>query len=267
MDIMDDDELSEERISEIFRSADADIVIRSFDNVIFQMHQCNLECVADRFLQDDETSEDWLLSLPESGAVLEVLFRFVYPRPLPDLEKLEFEELLLVAEAAEKYRFFSAKYACQLALRKYCSSHSMQILRFACKHHVYSLITHLPQSFLIDTPLMEVSEILPSHVHQFWGGYREHWLELLHDVMLRSIPSQIFDHDTSCEGVNVPSSKIVLQIVRDVDRPSSLLSPRLDQIFEKRFLHACGCCRRFLSEWKNVIKTEVAGMPPFVIPE
>ncbi|KAJ3903894.1 hypothetical protein F5879DRAFT_802770 [Lentinula edodes] len=188
---MDDDELPEERISEIcklgctveataivqlfsffalgaVRSADADIVVRSFDNIIFQMHQCNLECVADRFLQDDKTSEDWLLSLPESGAVLEVLFRFVYPRPLPDLEKLEFEELLSVAEAAEKYRFFSAKYACQLALRKYCSSHSMQILRFACKHHVYSLITHLPQSFLIDTPLMEVSEILPSHVHQFW---------------------------------------------------------------------------------------------------
>lgn len=78
---------------------------------------------------------------------------------------------------------------------------------------------------------------------------------------------EIFDHDTSCQDIKVPSSKIVLQILRKVDRPSSLISPQLDHIFEKVSANACRCCRRSLSEWKNIITTEVDKMPPFVIPE
>lgn len=44
----------------------------------------------------------------------------------------------------------------------------MKILRFASRYHVHPLIAQLPQSFLIDTPLLEVAEILPVYVHKYW---------------------------------------------------------------------------------------------------
>lgn len=102
---------------ELVQTSDADLVIRSSDNVIFQVHKRNLECAADGFFQYNEAADDGSMSLTKSGAILEILLQFIYPRPLPDLEKLEFEDLLLVSEAAEKYGFFGAIYACQLSLR------------------------------------------------------------------------------------------------------------------------------------------------------
>ncbi|KAJ3892211.1 hypothetical protein C8J55DRAFT_435362, partial [Lentinula edodes] len=147
---------------------DADLIVRSADNVIFHLHKKNLECAADGFPPSNTPTNGEIVSLAESGAVLEILFGFIYPRPLPHLEELELKDLLLVAEAAEKYGLFNAIYACQLCLGKFTDSHTEDILRFASKHHCSSLILQLPLNFVIDTPLSKVVDILPSHMYKNW---------------------------------------------------------------------------------------------------
>ena len=56
------------------------------------------------------------MNLDEASDVLEILFQFVYPRRHPTLEDTEFETLLAVAEAVEKYQVFSAMNLCAVRL-------------------------------------------------------------------------------------------------------------------------------------------------------
>jgi hypothetical protein len=55
--------------------------------------------------------------LPESSATLDILFEFIYPQRYVTLDELEFEALLLLAEAAEKYQIRSAAFGCQVQFR------------------------------------------------------------------------------------------------------------------------------------------------------
>jgi hypothetical protein len=93
-------------------AANSDITIQSSDGVLFQLHQVNLKI----------SSGSWNVGmpdyqLPETSAVLDLLFQFCYPERRPDLEMLEFAILAQLSEAVEKYIVFSALYVCKVAMR------------------------------------------------------------------------------------------------------------------------------------------------------
>ncbi|KAF9064555.1 hypothetical protein BDP27DRAFT_1333421, partial [Rhodocollybia butyracea] len=101
---------------------DADVIIRSCDNVDFCLHKQNLH----------------------------FSFQFVYPQRHPSLDRLECDGLIELAEAAEKYEVYGALTACHLTLRLgVLYSHSKVVLKFACRHQVAPLeaLTSCPQYF------------------------------------------------------------------------------------------------------------------------
>ncbi|KAF9560267.1 hypothetical protein CPC08DRAFT_479571 [Agrocybe pediades] len=118
-----------------------DLVIQSSDGVLFHVNRSNLDRCAEAFPGSDATgitseSKD-VVHLTETAAVLEILFQFGYPTRHPVLDNLEFKKLLAVADAAEKYHFYSAAPMCQIVLR---SVPFPDILRF--------LLSKLERDFL-----------------------------------------------------------------------------------------------------------------------
>ncbi|KAH7873084.1 uncharacterized protein C8R40DRAFT_1254135 [Lentinula edodes] len=108
---------NDNKISTLFEGAAWDITIPSSDNWLFRLHKQNLECAADGFPSSSTSTHGEIVALSDSGAVLEILFQIIYIRPSPALEKLDFQVLALIAEAADKYGIFNAMYAVQFALR------------------------------------------------------------------------------------------------------------------------------------------------------
>lgn len=124
--------------------------------------------------------QDDFLTLTEPADVLEILFEFLYPDYETDLERLEFNALLSVAEAAEKYGVFYAMSHCTFCLRcvypkamfpalelmtstcirKHTLFHSAELIRFAVKYRKEKMLAELTPP-LLDMELEEVITILP----------------------------------------------------------------------------------------------------------
>lgn len=69
------------------------------------------------FPGDDIATFNEVVDLTETSTTLELLFQYMYRQPQPILEGLDFKELSSLAEAAEKYRVFSAMEVCRLFMR------------------------------------------------------------------------------------------------------------------------------------------------------
>ncbi|KAF9061735.1 hypothetical protein BDP27DRAFT_1234690, partial [Rhodocollybia butyracea] len=149
---------------------DADVVIRSCDNVEFHLHKKNLECTTGAFPPAETPTENEIVQLSESSETLDILFQFVYPRSFPSLDTMDFESLMLVAEAAEKYEVVGAIYSCEFNLRKFHDTHPKRIVEFAAKHNYRELVVKVLPN-LIDTNLSEVVEILPSYIYNPWVSH------------------------------------------------------------------------------------------------
>ncbi|KAJ3746021.1 hypothetical protein DFH05DRAFT_1393805 [Lentinula detonsa] len=149
-------------------ASDADVVIHSSDNVEFRLHKKNLECTTGAFPSaDTPVDPDEIVRLTESAATLEILFQFIYPRRFPSLKDLDFDSLISLAEAAEKYEVAGLIYACEVNLRRYLTAHPKRVLEFSAKHDHLDLVDEL-KPILVETPLSELTEILPDHVYKPW---------------------------------------------------------------------------------------------------
>ncbi|KIK61157.1 hypothetical protein GYMLUDRAFT_73549 [Collybiopsis luxurians FD-317 M1] len=235
----------------------SDIVIRSSDDVKFRLHKKNLECNSEAFPPAETPTNGEIVLLSETAATLKILFQFIYPRPYPNLEKLDVKSLLLVAEAAEKYRIFPAMYGCQFALRKHLNSNPRDILIFAVKHDNPSLIVQLPLKYLLDTPLSDLAEILSPSVYMLWTIYRERWLDALHEATTRLIPVHRCNH----------WSDAIRDLLCGMNSPSCLLSPKIDTIFGHRvYPSRSQCCVNEIGVWKASVLSKIAKIPPFSLP-
>jgi hypothetical protein len=109
----------------IVNANDADIVLRSSDNVQFKVHRKNLEMHSDVLAAAESISASSsrstvtleVVDLTESSEVLDVLFQFMYRQPSPALDKVSFEVLAGVAEAAEKYQVFNVIELCKVHMQ------------------------------------------------------------------------------------------------------------------------------------------------------
>ena len=100
-------------------SSDADIIFVSSDRVRYGLHSKNLEVSTGGFppVHSGGLSAADPVGLEEPSEVLNLLFAFVYPTRLPQIEDMPFETVLPLAEAAEKYQVYPAMYACRMCLR------------------------------------------------------------------------------------------------------------------------------------------------------
>jgi hypothetical protein len=59
-----------------------------------------------------------VIPLTEAASILEILFQFCYPERHPDLEGMQFNDLMPLAVAAEKYMVFSAMHICSILISR-----------------------------------------------------------------------------------------------------------------------------------------------------
>lgn len=98
-------------------ASDSDITIASSDGVLFKVHRRNLEMHSEGFPGEEMATLNEVVNLTETSTTLELLFQYMYRQPQPDLEKVPFTVLAPLAEAAEKYRVFSAIEICKIYMR------------------------------------------------------------------------------------------------------------------------------------------------------
>lgn len=102
-------------IHEAVNDPDADVSFRFADGIVFRIHRANLNITAGGFppnLIPNPMREEYV-DLTETAGTLGLLFGFVYPKMRKTtLEKMKFEFLALLAEAAEKYEVFVAMDVC-----------------------------------------------------------------------------------------------------------------------------------------------------------
>jgi len=97
-------------------ASDADVVFQSSDGIQFHLHRKNLEANTGAFPGPEFQIQGEVTNLAEPASVLQILFKFLYPRRHPDLEDLDFSMVAEVAEAAEKYEVFPAINTCNTRL-------------------------------------------------------------------------------------------------------------------------------------------------------
>ncbi|KAJ3913446.1 hypothetical protein F5877DRAFT_83792 [Lentinula edodes] len=163
-----DQEPAPARTSSYFNAPDADVTIRSSDNVYF-IFECTTAAFPPAELVTDAKE---IVYLTEGGDTLEILFQAIYPRPFPSLKDLKFDDIMLLAEAAEKYQVFLMIYA-SIARRgevlypscsSWCydgpslQSKRRRLLAHAVKHDDLEMVREL-QPLLINIPLSEVADI------------------------------------------------------------------------------------------------------------
>ncbi|KAL1729394.1 hypothetical protein EV714DRAFT_273645 [Schizophyllum commune] len=86
----------------------------SSDGMRLYIERAKLEREADAFPPPSATLDSGeVVPLEENGETLEMLFRFVDREEFVRLEDVEFDLLARVAEAAHKYRVYSAMVACR----------------------------------------------------------------------------------------------------------------------------------------------------------
>jgi len=243
--------------SKLFNAQDADVIIRSCDNVDFCLHKQNLQFSTGGFPYATTPTNGEVVHLLESSSTLELLFQFVYPQRHPSLDRLECDGLIELAEAAEKYEVYGALTACHLTLREFLYSHSKVVLKFACRHQVAPLVERLAP-IMIDTPLVDIKEALTSCPQYFfeWSIFREQYLQLAIALAQSRPPHQ-------CENFS-NFTRVVLQ---KLNRPSNLMMSNLENLFNIRSIGGLEnikvCCLQESRMWYHSVRERVAKMPDF----
>lgn len=101
-----------------------DFIVQSSDGVVFHLHRKNLQLHTDDTfpgLHDSGSGPTASLNqntilVTEPSSILDIVFRFMYPRRQPRIKVMDFQTILAVADAVEKYKFFAAMNLCEEAL-------------------------------------------------------------------------------------------------------------------------------------------------------
>ncbi|KAG5634341.1 hypothetical protein H0H81_002333 [Sphagnurus paluster] len=180
------------RVSEKFNSEDAEIVFQSSDGIQFRIHRVNLLVCSEGFSPPDHCTFNDVVFLPESSSTMDLLFRFIYPEPQPDIENLEFEVLAPLAEAAEKYLVYSAMNTCTINLIKRLPDHDTEILLHALRHSKAKLLARVAP-LLLDRPLQDIVPLLPDHHIVPWKKTKRFSFGADADIVFRSRNSVRFN--------------------------------------------------------------------------
>ncbi|KAH9479755.1 hypothetical protein JR316_0008350 [Psilocybe cubensis] len=164
-----------------FDFSDSDVTCCSSDNILFNLHRVRLGTAAGVFPGAEFDANGEVVQLQEPGEVLEVLFQFVYAEKIGNIEDLEFDLLMQVAEAAEKYQMYAGKAMCDLRFlmlipRQDCT---IPILVHAMKHDVTKLIDASARQACLWPVMKLLAGGYPIHSIYQWAFYLQKCHRLL----------------------------------------------------------------------------------------
>ncbi|KAG6916799.1 hypothetical protein DXG01_005322 [Tephrocybe rancida] len=180
--------------SENFRAADADVIFKSCDDVLFHIHRRNVETHAGGFPSAEIDTNGEVVPLTEDSSTLEQFFRYIYPQRHPNINLLPFDVLYELAEAAEKYEFFNLMIICNARLklvkspsyttelvidvrslsRQVLPEHPEELFNYGHKHD-YPDVLDLAAPLLLDLPLDEIVLKLSPQLVVPWVRYFKTW--------------------------------------------------------------------------------------------
>ncbi|KAF5359938.1 hypothetical protein D9758_013971 [Tetrapyrgos nigripes] len=239
-----------------------DVVFRSSDNVSFHVHQKHLEVYAEGFPLAKHTtpSQNEIIPLSEKSSTLEHLFQFMLPQRPPELDGLDFEQLMALANASEKYVVYSAQSTCALYMRDFLTSHPEQILKYAATYHHNSVIyTLAPQ--LVMKPLTELANLLPHDVFVPWSIYRSNFHGLL--SALGDACAISSTHPQQHKFQEVRWLRKIQQVKDEIKKDPTKLSQFRTLIYQADLagekVCECHCCNPF-KEWVTKVCGDIGKM-------
>ncbi|KAK7445137.1 hypothetical protein VKT23_015005 [Stygiomarasmius scandens] len=238
--------------SERFR--DGDTKFRSRNNVIFHIHQKYLELAAEGFPSSfsnglTATAKfDEIIPLTEMSATLDLLFQFVYPKDQPDLLHLEFQAVMDLAKAAEKYVVYNAINVCQFRIKDFLPDHLEEIFNFAAAHDHATLLAAVAP-LMVHKPLEQVAYKLSADMYKPWSLY--------HDLLFRTCYKVATNAGPPC-----PNQQCEIEKYRRLVLESPELSTLQRIVLIPRQSSCDACCARS-PEWREKSWAEVRAMPDF----
>ncbi|TFY60520.1 hypothetical protein EVJ58_g5102 [Rhodofomes roseus] len=140
---------------------DADVALRSSDNVTFYLHKSTLRMSSAFFASmfslpqpsasdpavDAEESEAPLpiIEVTESSQILDYLLRVVYPANIPAITRVE--DAVPLLQGADKYQMPLVTSAIQTALAALCHEHTLDVYALACIFHLEQLAECAAEAF------------------------------------------------------------------------------------------------------------------------
>ncbi|PPQ65714.1 hypothetical protein CVT26_000330 [Gymnopilus dilepis] len=274
------------RISKHFSAQDADITIQSSDGVLFKLNRQNLGMNTGAFPGAEIATQEEIVYLTEPAKVLEIVFQFVYPRRHPTLGDIDFDTLLRVAEAVEKYEVFAAMNICEIRLHNYPEEYTGKVFLHALKHDYKDLVNKTAITFCREHSL-DIVKALPSHCVIPWLEYVQTWDRLFDNVIqrienLKSASDCNFSISerkggakntikTICPGCRLSLIYYFTKLGRIDDLSTvkvALESPLLLIAKVNRYKSKCDSCTNdtcsvYFSAMKKVLEDGIAGVPPF----
>ncbi|KAF5350781.1 hypothetical protein D9758_010335 [Tetrapyrgos nigripes] len=198
-------------VSKIFHAdSGGDIVFRSSDNVLFYVHHKNLDFMSEGFPPVNHTiPPKEPVALSKDSKTLELLFQYTYPsRMPPDLDDLDFNGLMKLAEAAEKYVINHARGPCvkQMSV-KFVPEKPFTIFVFACNYDHENLMYQIAPR-LVDRPLSAFLYRIPPGIYHPWSLYRDQLqLPLPKQVALQHFSDEKLRVAVCEQRANIPPSQ------------------------------------------------------------
>ncbi|KAF5353134.1 hypothetical protein D9758_008778 [Tetrapyrgos nigripes] len=158
-----------------------DVIFCSSDDVRFYIRCQDLEYLTEGFPAGDQISSSEVVPLAEKASTLELLFQFTQRNtPLPDLDDVNFKQLMDLAEAAEKYVVHSAIRVCVMRMKDFLDvEHAEEIFNFAARHNGHESLIFAVAPMFVGKELEDVAYIMPADLYIPWSMYREQWLKIL----------------------------------------------------------------------------------------
>ncbi|KAL1752008.1 hypothetical protein FB107DRAFT_293466 [Schizophyllum commune] len=233
------------------------IYVESADNVIFHVDGGILPLQAPGF---PSASVGDVISLAEDGETLEHLLRIIYQdRDVRPPDTLPFAQLVLLADAAEKYQVYAALITCRLAMKSHSETHTLEVLAYAARNKANDVLDSAA-SLSVGLSIADTCAAMPLPYFAAWVLYIDQ-----HSKLMR--------HMTEYRYAGAVCSPCVDKVVRNaVSRgPEGLV--RLDELFTEAVLYpvdrgACSRgksdtgCREYLREWKVRLERAVERVEP-----
>ncbi|KAJ7584701.1 hypothetical protein C8J56DRAFT_155573 [Mycena floridula] len=155
-----------------------DLILKSCDGSLIGAHRCNMSRFSDGFPSPDTVTgsiED-IVTLEETEAVLKLLLEFLHPQILPSCTNLDFNTLIALASAAEKYLVYSAMLLCNVRLSesRFYEAQPAKVLCYAVRHR-YSELADTVAPLALKVKLKDVHDASDGDLSFFaaWALYHE----------------------------------------------------------------------------------------------
>ncbi|KAH9479336.1 hypothetical protein JR316_0007926 [Psilocybe cubensis] len=208
-----------QRVHEEFDFNDADVVFSSSDNVLFRLHRKNLELLGEIFPGGEFSADGEVVHLQEPS------------KRRKRLDDLGHVTLADVAEAAEKYRMYTAMDACEMRLEAILPVSPSLVLAHALKHNIPKLINASARQMCLWNVQNVFRGRVPNEYVVPWGEYHTCCQEILFDKLTNFVESHLnaSKYDENDQACAITSAYWFTKKLRS--RPTPVFTSIQDRLF------------------------------------